>query len=423
MSQKKYIPKKGRANAQKEDPKGSSARKKKEAVDLNPKAQNKQIHQALPLLFGLFAFLLFTILLCNLLCNAGNRLGDDPSKHWFGSFGYWVSYGLLAVFGQASMLLPLLLLNTALFWKRWVERRAQAMKIVFSVLFFLFVDAFLQVIYLTPSKVELSARELMELGTTSYAGGIIGGGLGGLMVKFLNLAGSYVIGIACILAFALLLWDFSPRRVLEKIKLRKELRSDRIPSVSEQEAEAAGLQIKLKKKNNALVRSGEEEPLESAVIPSEEVEIDENGKKLAPMPIPNLKAGEEAKKPEEALTDSLVPFSEPEPEAVDIDEPADGNRDEAAEAVFPRFVENKNGKKALRFTADPTEVFAESVEEPEEGPDDTHTPLPPEVPLEGGNVDTTPIRATLPESEKKPSDFADPAEAAQNPFQLFFQNS
>ena len=401
MSQKKYIPKKGRSGAKAEDPKSSGSRKKKETVELDPKPQNKQIHQILPLLFGLFAFLLFVTLFLNLLCNFGNKLADDKSAHWMGVFGYWVSYGLLGMFGHAAILLPLLLVNMAFFWKRWVENQAHKWKLFFSFMLFLLADAFLHVIYLTNPATTLSAvpKVLFELGNTSYAGGFLGGELGYLMVRFLNYAGSYIILIASLIVVAFILWDFSPRRFIEKIKLRRELRSERTPSLSEQEAQAAEMQVKLKKKTDALIKDpSESNDLFDDLLDQDQPEPKKRGKKAAPMPIPDLKNKE--KRAEESTTDTMVPISEPDPEIVDIDEPKDVNQEPDVDEIFPRFVETKSGKKSLRITTDPTEIFGDELEDDllEE-----HLPLPPEVPLEGGNVDTTPIPAAPAPEKAEPA--------------------
>lgn len=407
MPQKKYVPKGGsksspkakRPDPKKGDPKSAPSGKQKEKVNLNPKPQEKQIHKILPLLFGLFAFLLFVTLLLNLICNPGNRLASNPSDHLMGVLGYKVSYGLLGVFGHCAILLPLLLLNAAIFWKRWVERRAQTSKLVFSLLFLLLVSAFLHVIYLTGNRADLGAdsARLVELGNLSYAGGFLGGWIGYFLVRFLNFIGSYIVLIACLPVLALLLWDFSPRRLIEKIKLRKELRSDRVPSMSEQEAEAAGYHIKLKEKMGALVALGKQENADESPVVAEEdaAETDESGKKLAPMPLPKLKNGETVT--EESTAETLVPIAEPEPQPADIAEPAEGKYDDV-DAIFPRFVEGKNGKKTLLVTSDPAEVFVKDLFD-EPAPE--HRPLPPEVPLEGGNVDTTPLRTATVEPEKK----------------------
>lgn len=181
-----------RSDPEKESQGKDSSRRnrKKETVDLNPKASQKRIHQILPLVFGLLAFLIFVTLLLNLLCNAGNHL-TFPKSHWMGVFGYYVSYGLLGMFGQMAFLIPLLLLNSALLWRRWSQRGVQGWKSFLSVLLFLFSDALLHVIFIGTSSVTPGPGSdpamLIEYGNKYYAGGFLGGELGYWMLRLMRL--------------------------------------------------------------------------------------------------------------------------------------------------------------------------------------------------------------------------------------------
>ncbi|MBQ7173329.1 MAG: DNA translocase FtsK [Clostridia bacterium] len=402
---------------------------KKEAVNLHPKASQKRIHQILPLVFGVLAFLLFITLLLDLICNpAGSNINDfNSNEHWLGAVGYGFSrYVLLGPFGSGAFLLPFLLLYTALFWKRWTQRGNHVIKLVLLLVLFILFDILIQAVYFAcvpkyrfqfdgafshlQNYPPLSnPKDLFNSGYQAYTGGFVGGILAyGLAAAPAGLF-VYILPIVLITAIILFLQDFSLHAFLEKMKLRRELRSSRVPSMSEQEAEAAGYEAKLNNRMNKLAAKNaddeEDLPPEGAVTPEDSKKKKKDD--MAPMPVPKLKShpndqlyipedlDEIPASPDEAAKDA------PQEIPLDIAEPKNANSEAAIDPLFPRLAGGKSAKKAAKGQADPFDLF---VCFPNEGKEtekqDEHVPLPPEVPLVTGNVDTTPL-APSGESERQ----------------------
>ena len=154
----------------------------------------KPAHQIIPYVLWILAFLVGISLLLNLFCNFGNQLQEDPGAHWMGKLGYYLCFALFGVFGPAVFALPLILINLAIYWKKYVDHRITISKIVASFLALLFLSSLIHVfclIGLDGVNKELSASFLLESGAKMTGGGVLGGKLGYLLYDL----GSYVGGI------------------------------------------------------------------------------------------------------------------------------------------------------------------------------------------------------------------------------------
>ena len=77
--------------------------------------------QFLPYIFGGLALILT-------VCFILNAVGDaqTPEEHLMGFVGYYLCFTLFGCFGWTAYLIPLLLVNLAVFWRRYCEERLVA---------------------------------------------------------------------------------------------------------------------------------------------------------------------------------------------------------------------------------------------------------------------------------------------------------
>jgi len=223
-------------------------------------------HRVVPYILVLLAIFIGISLLLNLFCNLDNQLKENPSEHLMGVFGYYVCYGLLGVFGPAVFVLPLLLVNLAIFWKKYVDNSMVISKILVSAVFLLIFSAvihsFCLSAYMSETGLSLAdcnwtAGELMDIGADPSGGGVLGGKLGYMMVKYLNVIGSLLVGFLLLFASLLYILGVTPRQIWRFFRKnsaanaarRAEKRElQRSTSRSELEAEDAHLQAQMDEK-------------------------------------------------------------------------------------------------------------------------------------------------------------------------------
>ncbi len=233
-------------------PAGGTRRKndKKPEVDLNLPRSARPAHQVIPFVLAGLAVFIGISLLLNLFCNWKNAL-PSPSDHWMGPLGYYICYGLFGLFGPAAFVLPLLLLNLAIFWKRYIDNRLILSKTIASVLFLIILGAVIHVFCLTqidPSQQNFSASDLMRYGAEMTGGGVIGGKVGYALYHVCSYAGALIIGFLLLAGSLFCFLGMTPQHLLEYFRNRRRLRPSRNPSLSEQSAEDAGNRAKMEEK-------------------------------------------------------------------------------------------------------------------------------------------------------------------------------
>ena len=417
---------------------GRTAEKKKNdnTIDLdNRPRSSRPAHRVMPYVLIILAIFVGVSLILNLICNQGNHLADNPSAHWMGVAGYYICYALFGLFGPAVYVLPLLLLNLGFFWKQYIDRRVTISKIVASVIFLLILGAVIHVIVfvLAPIPVDrrdMSVADLMYYGAQMTGGGVLGGKLGYFFYYYLNVVGTLIIGI-CLLAASLFYFlGMTPQHLWDHFRMRRALRSERIPTVSEQDAEAArnkaAMDEKIRKVTSRQLTVNDADETDGAVkivepAPSKRSEED----KLAPMPLPRLdpndgsrpfvpvdvgrklneakKADAETASPAQAQKPVAAPSTAapsaqataPATPAAPVPNPAQ-NRDTAAESVFPRTSDTKQVRKIPKEDRnfDLRNYFID-LDESERVQQRKHAPVPPEVPLTGSRPAAKPT-ATAP---------------------------
>ena len=217
---------------------------KKETVHLSPDAprKNRERFQAVMryLLLGLGIFF-FVCLFLNLICNFGNRLADNPSKHWMGYIGYGISYALHGMFGVPALFLPVGMVAFFIFWKQLREERRLTFKLLNSLALLVLFSTLIHTFYLafTKEAIDISGGELFSRGAKLIGGGFFGGKLAYLAVNFLNWAGAFVLEFLLFFASFFYMLGMTPRYIITRWKHRHELSDKSNKTLSEQEAEQA----------------------------------------------------------------------------------------------------------------------------------------------------------------------------------------
>ncbi|MBQ8440942.1 MAG: DNA translocase FtsK 4TM domain-containing protein [Clostridia bacterium] len=405
---------------------GSSSPKKKndtkkETVSLDAPRSAKPAHQIMPYVLAIFALLIGISLLLNLFCNFGNQLQDDPGAHWMGKLGYYICYGLFGMFGPAVFALPLILINLAIYWKKYIDHRLTISKIVVSILALVFLSSLIHVfclIGLDDSVKNLSASFLLESGAKMTGGGLVGGKLGYFLYDIGSYVGGILISAFCLAASMFYFLGMTPQHLWSRIRLHRALRAERAPSLSKQEAEQAKYQAEMDEKFRrtatrqiTIVDEVEGNPPEGAVrmATAAQTKKEKNPEeKLAPMPQPRLDPndgsrlfvpsdinrkmheGQPVSKElsEEKKADSSpvkeAPAAPPAPaeeKAPQIINPA-LNKDAAVDPIFPKSNESRQVRAIPREDRnfDLKNVFID-LDDSEKAPVREHAPLPPEVPL------------------------------------------
>lgn len=391
---------------------------------------SKPAHRVMPYFLILFAVFVGITLLLNLFCNAGNRLSETPEDHWMGLVGYYVSYVLLGLFGPAVLLLPFLILNLGIFWKKYIDSRVTISKITVSLLLLVFLSALIHTFYLISANTDYSASELMNYGATMQGGGIIGGKFAHWLVKYLNIIGSVILSLICIGLSGFYCIGMTPQKLWNRFYINRAVkRAEKMEQRAESEPVTS-------KKHSA----------DKPVVPRKPTDDHTDGEdadpesNLAPMPMPTLDPSHgtrpfvpadirrtlaaEARNARMANASSpaaTVRNTEPvgatvshkkEEAPVSVSKPAtpqvshaetgvshavhppvsSQNTDTAIDPIFPRSNEAKQVRKIPRQERnfDLKNVFVDLDDEtaPQQKP---HATLPPEVPLPGApqNSDAT----------------------------------
>ena len=391
----------------------------KDAIDLehNPRS-SRPAHRVIPYVLAILAVFIGVSLLLNLFCNQGNQLESDPSAHWMGIVGYYVCYALFGLFGPAVFVLPLLLCNLAIFWKKFIDHRVTISKILVSALFLLLLGAIIHVfclMALDPTQRDITAEYLIIYGAQMTGGGLFGGALGYFLVQYLNVAGALVVGI-CLLAVSLFYFlGMTPQHLWSSYRTRHALRSERAPSLSRQDAEAARNKAAMDEKIRRVTSRQMTIDDEQETAGDDAVEVVKTAKKspedkLAPIPLPRLeptdgsrpfvprdvnrKLNEEARaqsagaKPAQtadktaaAPTVQAAPTAnapEAQPKPVN---PAQ-NRDAAVDPIFPKTNEARQVRRIPKEDRnfDLRNVFLD-LDDSDKMQPRKHAPVPPEVPL------------------------------------------
>ena len=266
---------------QKNDSKKLQKRSSKtdEAAKKNDKAREEQlsfetrsdklIHQIIPFVHIVVAVLLET---CLVLASI------EGTRGLVGPVGEIIRKVFLGVFGWSAFLIPLVLVNLAANWRRFVDSGKVLSKTIFS---FLFLISFSALIHIFVKQAANDPEfwlipKVWELAGSFMSGGFLGGLLGEVSYLGLNFVGSLVVLIPLVFIFFIFSLGMTPRNlaifIRYKKKLAREARSERRDERNEKRKTAMAERAEIE-------RQKKEEKAERERIAREEKEEQERSEK------------------------------------------------------------------------------------------------------------------------------------------------
>ena len=419
---------------------------KKESAQSKPESMpsSKPAHRVIPcILFGLAAFLAVCMVL-NLFCNMGNRCSDDPSAHLMGSVGYWICYLFFGLFGTASLLIPLMMIYMALYWKDFIDNKMMVGKSILGLLLLLSCSGFIHSFSFIPldkSEWHRTASELMVLGAEMRGGGVIGGGFGYILAKYMNRLGALTAGLVLTPLLAFFFVGQSPIRLIKRAIVRAKIkRAEKAVADADDEQEEQAQKKKEKEKEKQKEQEKEQnssandntpmehsQPRRKKIRPQDQDEKSEDDG-LAPMPMPILDAsddtpvnnlyvpadiGKNMRQGSAAAQRVTTPgVTRPAPNAGKTTPAPNGaNRQSSPsgvtmETVFPRSATDTKNAKRMQKSDQNFElgtIFVEKGNQPQSRPTGKrHAPLPPEAPLPSAGTSNG-ARNAPPASSQRPA--------------------
>ncbi len=233
----------------------SKKNRKKKAADKAPRreeapaAQKKSGRgvQIIPWILIVFAVFLF---ICNIV-NIFNIVdGGDATDHGFGPGGYYICAAFFGLFGPAAYVIPFVLLNLALFWKKYIEQKRMATKVILTVLTLIVVSAFFHVI-ITLDEGETSFGVLFEQGMTHEGGGALGGYLAYVLVWALKPFAAGFVLIAALVPIVMFLVGTTPQVWIDKLSAWLGKKGEQMKADSKKRAEDRAAQRELERAKEA----------------------------------------------------------------------------------------------------------------------------------------------------------------------------
>ncbi len=178
--------------------KQSNVKSKSKTQGKDEKKKSGAFVQILPVVFLLAAVFLLVCFITNLICNPQNELkGGDEGSHIMGVFGFYVCEFFFGTFGLVAFLIPIALIYLAFFWKKISESGKTVSKTMLAVFSTLFASGFIHIVMTLASGYEPSYifGELYSDGASFAGGGIVGGYIGFVFYKLLNVGSIFVLGI------------------------------------------------------------------------------------------------------------------------------------------------------------------------------------------------------------------------------------
>ncbi len=189
--------------------------KKKALVKSNEKESSRKGSRSVKLVPYILLVAAILLFICNIanIFNVVNNGG--PDDHALGVVGYYLCFVFFGVFGPAAYVIPLVLLNLAIFWRRYVEQKRLATKIILTICTIIVASAFLHVII--GDVDETGFGMLFEAGMEHTSGGALGGYLAYLLVLALKPFGAGFILIAAFIPLVLFLVGTTPQVWMDKL--------------------------------------------------------------------------------------------------------------------------------------------------------------------------------------------------------------
>ncbi len=211
--------------------KKSKGAKNASSVKVETPRSEKMVHQVIP----------YLLVIATLFLGACYIFHDSASK--VGVLGGWIHDLFTGLFGWPAFLIPLILLNLAVFWRKYVDMHLVALKLTLSFLTVLFTSSLVQIFVV--NNVGEASYKLSVFWKHGHSmlrgGGVLGGLLGNACWQVIGFVGSLIVLIPGILVLAMFLLGVTPRYVWTRAcylcKLRAEQRAEQRQERREREAE------------------------------------------------------------------------------------------------------------------------------------------------------------------------------------------
>ncbi len=193
---------------------------------------------------------------------------------WFGPFVGSLFYGLFGVVG--AFVLPALLLNIALFWRRDAENGIRGIKIFCSALFLLFLSVFFHVFVKDPALIAtFDIKTLYESGKQFPAGGVFGALAANGIISVVARPVTGVLAVFVLLFCTCFLLGKTPGELISSLREKWRENRERVRAYQEEgEGEEGELYVEEKeekpaKKGRAKAILLEEEEEEAPAVSSD----------------------------------------------------------------------------------------------------------------------------------------------------------
>ena len=189
--------------------KSESSQPAARAVSDTPRSE-RLIHQAIP----------YILFVATLFLSACYFFHDSSSK--VGVLGGWIYDLFVGLFGWPAFLIPLVLINLAIFWRKYVDMCLVGTKLILSAMTILGTSALVQV-----SVVNRAGVAVYKIGDfwrsanqSLYGGGVLGGLVGNACWQVIGFLGSMIVLIPSIIILTMFVLGVTPNYVWTRIVYR-----------------------------------------------------------------------------------------------------------------------------------------------------------------------------------------------------------
>ena len=195
-----------------------------------------------------------------------------------GIIGRFIFEGLFGIFGGSAILVPLLLLNHAIFHKRDVESGAVRYKWSFSVLTVFLLSMTVHSILGLCKKVtpDETVGSLFENGKALVGGGAVGGVCANFLSKGIGYIGVLIFSLVFFIILSIFLFGFTPAMFWERAKFYAVRKMERREENKGRKKEAKKVSEKEAKMPVSRPEDNDENPVATERTPRRRGEIDDD---------------------------------------------------------------------------------------------------------------------------------------------------
>ncbi len=212
---------KNNRSTDKPTPKKQSSPKKKEEV-----SEEKTPSMAAEIVSQIVPYLLFCLALFITVC----FIFTD----WTGIVGAGIRKLAFGLFSSGAIAIPLLILVLTVYYRRDREDGLFGWKVFFAFICQLFISVTIHAFTAGTGSGTINVVELFNMGLDWYGGGAAGGLIGGLLLRGIGRAGTFIVSFTLLAVFGLFLFGLTPKSVWvwfayqihvyrERTRIRREL--------------------------------------------------------------------------------------------------------------------------------------------------------------------------------------------------------